>query len=270
MLERPRYEVLPLPGVEQQVAELVPAHATVTVTASPRRGMAATMALAEQLAGQGRTVVPHLSARLVTDEVHLKEILDEVVRLGIQEVFVVGGDPDQPVGAFTGALDLLVGMERLGHDLTVGIAGYPETHPRISDDVMVQAMWDKRRYASYLVSQVCFDPATVVRWVQRLRRRGVDLPVYVGMPGPATTRQLLRVSSRIGVGQSVRFLAHHRAGMLRLARPGTWRPDRLLDGLAPYLDDPRLGVRGLHVYTFNDIAATEQWRRETLARRRAG
>ncbi len=161
-------------------------------------------------------------------------------------------------------------MDQLGYDLEVGIAGYPETHPRISDDVTVQAMWDKRHYASYLVSQICFDPAVVVRWVERIRRRGVELPVHVGVPGPAATRQLLRVSRRVGVGESMRFLAHHGAGMLRLAGPGAWHPDRLLAGLAPHLQDPQMRLRGLHLYTFNDVATTEQWRRATLARLRAG
>ncbi len=266
VLERPRYEVLPLPGVEEEVAEHVPPQATVTVTASARQGMAATMALAERLVEGGHTVVPHLSARSVSDETELKEILDEIVRLGIREVFVVGGDADRPVGTFAGSLDLLAAMDRLGYQLDVGIAGYPETHPRISDDVTVQAMWDKRQYATYLVSQICFDPTVVVGWVERIRRRGVELPVYAGVPGPAATRQLLRVSRRVGVGQSMRFLAHHRAGMLRLARPGAWQPDRLVAGLAPHLADPHLRLRGLHLYTFNDVAATERWRQATLAR----
>lgn len=269
VLERPRYEVLPLPGIEEQVAEHVPTHATVTVTASPRRGMEATLAATERLAAGGFTVVPHLAARSVTDEVQLKEVLDELVRLEVREVFVVAGDADPPVGTFTGALELLLAMDRLGYDLAVGITGYPERHPSISDDVTVQAMWDKRRYASYVVSQICFDPAVVVGWVERLRRRGVELPVHVGVPGPSAMHRLLGVSRRVGVGESVRFLARHRTGILRLARPGAWRPDRLVAGLAPHLHDPHLGLRGLHLYTFNDVAATEQWRQSTLAQLRA-
>lgn len=185
VLERPRYEVLPLPGIEEQVAEHVPTQATVTVTASPRRGIDATLATTERLVAAGFTVVPHLAARSMTDEVHVKEVLDEVVRLGVSEVFVIAGDADPPAGSFTGSLDLLMAMERLGYALRVGVAGYPETHPKIADDVTVQAMWDKRRHASYVVSQICFDPAVVVDWVERIRRRGVELPVYVGVPGPA-------------------------------------------------------------------------------------
>lgn len=270
VLERPRYEVLPLPGVEDEVAAHAPAHATVTITASPRRGMDATLDLAGRLSARRLTVVPHLSARLVSDEAHLKEILDEVVALGIGEVFVIGGDVDPPAGTFTGTLDLLVAMDQLGYDLVVGVAGYPESHPRISDDVTVQAMWDKRRFASYVVSQMCFDPGVITRWAQRVRRRGVDLPIYVGVPGPASVRQLLRVSRRIGVGESARVLAHHGAGLLRLAQPGTWRPDVLLEALAPSFAGPHRCLHGLHVYTFNDVEAAERWRQQTRTRMRSG
>jgi methylenetetrahydrofolate reductase (NADPH) len=266
-LDRPRYEVLPLPGVEEELARHAP-HATVTVTASPRRGITATLETATRLSARGFRVVPHLSARLVADEAHLKEILDELVRTGIGEVFVVAGDVDPPAGTFHESMDLLVAMDRLGYEMAVGIAGYPESHPRISDDVTVQAMWDKRRYASYIVSQVCFDAAVVLRWVRRVRRRGIRLPVLVGVPGPVSTRQLLRVSRRIGVGASARFLSHHGAGMLRLARPGPWRPESLLEPLSPHLAEPGLGIEGLHLYTFNDVAATERWRQATTDRLR--
>jgi methylenetetrahydrofolate reductase (NADPH) len=269
VLDHPRYEVLPLPGIEEQVAAHVPTQATVTVTASPRRGVEATLGVTERLLAGGFTVVPHLAARSLIDEVHLKEILDEVVRLGVRELFVVAGDADPPVGTFAGSLELLVAMDRLGYALDVGIAGYPEKHPKIADDIVVQAMWDKRRHASYVVSQICFDPTVVVGWAERIRRRGVELPVYAGVPGPAATHKLLGVSRRVGVGESVRFLARHRGGMLQLARPGAWLPDRLVAGLSPHLADPHLRLQGLHLYTFNDVAATEQWRRNTLAQLRA-
>jgi methylenetetrahydrofolate reductase (NADPH) len=264
VLDRPRYEVLPLPGVEDEVVRHN-ADATVAVTASPRRGLEATLLVTRRLAERGVTVVPHLSARLVRDEAHLKEILDELTEVGVGEVFVIGGDVDAAVGPFDQALDLLQAMDRLGYDLTVGVAGYPEAHPTISDDVTVQALWDKRHYADYVVSQVCFDAAVVVRWVRRLRARGVALPVLVGVPGPVSTRQLLRVSHRIGVGTSLRFLSHQGRGMLRVVQPGRWRPDPLLERLAPYLTEQD-GIRGIHLYTFNDLAAAEQWRRAAVRR----
>lgn len=271
VLERPRYEIFPLDGIDDEVAEHVPAQATVTITASPRRGMAPTLDLAERLSRRGFDVVPHLSARLIADEVELKEMLDRLAALDVREAFVVGGDPERPAGVYTQSYDLLAAMDRLGHRLAhVGIAGYPESHPAIPDDVTVQAMWDKRHYATYIVSQICFDPQAIAGWTRRVRRRGVTLPIHAGVPGPIATEKLLRMSRRVGVGESMRFLTKHGTGLLRLARPGRYTPDPLLERLAPHLARAEDRIHGLHIYTFNDVAAAEAWRQARLRRLRAG
>lgn len=264
-LSRPRYEVLPVPGIVDRVADHLTTPATLTVTASPRHGMAATLDVAASLADLGHAVVPHIAARQLVDEVELKEVVDQVSRSGIDEIFVVAGDTDPPAGLFSGAVDLLESLSRIAPDLRVGVTGYPESHPRIPDDVAVQAMWDKRHHASYVVSQICFDAKTVVDWTRRLRARGIVQPVLVGMPGPITTGRLLQVGRRIGVGESLRFLTGHRE-LARLARPGPWDPLPLLHQIAGRLDEDGegLGVAGLHLYTFNAVAETEQWRRTQL------
>lgn len=260
-LREARYEVFPLAGIDREVAKWLPAGAKIAVTASPRRGLAETLDLAERLTVLGYSVVPHLSARLVTDEVHLKEILDRLDELAIREVFVIAGDANRAVGAFPDAQQLLHAMADLEHGLLeVGIAGYPESHPKISDDVLIQAMWDKRHYATYIVSQLCFDPVVITRWIDRVRARGVTLPIYIGVPGPASVAKLLRVSRRIGVGDSTRFLAHHGLGVLRIGWPGHYSPDRLIARLSSYAEQPGADVRGLHVYTFNDLDGIERWR----------
>jgi methylenetetrahydrofolate reductase (NADPH) len=266
-LRRPRYEVLPLDGVAELVSEHVPRDVTVTVTASPAKGLTRTLEVAERLAAGGHRVVPHLAARQVTGEPHLKEILERLAGCGIGEAFVVAGDAGEPAGPFAGALDLLAAMTEAGHRLDqVGIAGYPERHPFIHDDVTIQAMWDKRRYATYIVSQLCFHPRVVAAWVQRVRRRGVDLPIHVGVPGPVDAARLLRTSTRIGIGDSARFARRHRGWLPHLLRAGGYRPGRLVDGLAASLCDPVGGVAGLHVYTFNEVARTERWRQQALGR----
>jgi methylenetetrahydrofolate reductase (NADPH) len=259
--------VLPLEDVPELVAEHVPSDVTVTVTASPARGLDRTVAVAERLAMGGHRVVPHLSARLVADEAHLKEILERLRGGGIGDAFVIAGDVKEPAGPFGGALDLLAAMAELGHRLEeVGIAGYPERHPFIDDDVTIQAMWDKRHFATYIVSQLCFHPRVVATWVRRVRRRGVDLPIHVGVPGPVDAARLLRISTRIGIGESARFARRHTGWLPYLLRGGGYRPGRLVDGLGASLADPASRVAGLHVYTFNEVARTERWRQETLAR----
>jgi len=140
-LQRPRYEVVPLDGIVDRVARHVPRDTKLTVTASPRKGIGRTLEGAGRLAELGYQVVPHVSARLVADETQLKDILQRLGEVGIREVFVIAGDVDQPQGAFASALDLLAAMEGAGHRLDdIGIAGYPERHPVIHDDVTIQAM----------------------------------------------------------------------------------------------------------------------------------
>jgi methylenetetrahydrofolate reductase (NADPH) len=264
-LRAPRYEVLPLPGVEQRVVDVVPKDVTVTVTASPRRGLESTLDLSERLARRGYRAVPHLSARLVSDRAHLEGILERLRAAGITEVFAIAGDADKPAGDFSGALEMLEAMAEIGHELDdIGITGYPESHPFLHDDVTIQSMWDKRHFATYIVSNVCFDPRAISQWVVRVRRRGVELPIHVGLPGVADPMKLLRVSQKIGIGESARFLRGHRSWLLRLVVPGAYRPTRLLEKLEPELAEPDQNVVGIHVYTFNELARTERWRRRML------
>src|SRR5208282_5858931 len=88
LLHRARYEVLPTKSAEQAVLESVPREVTVTVTASPTRGLEPTLELTEHLAGHGYHVVPHLSARLVRDRSHLAEIVSRLTATGTDDVFV--------------------------------------------------------------------------------------------------------------------------------------------------------------------------------------
>jgi methylenetetrahydrofolate reductase (NADPH) len=166
LLERPRFEVIPGRGTEQAVLDWLPlrppAGHTVTVTASPVRGLEPTLDLAVRLAGHGYRVVPHLAARSVADDAHLADIVARLLESGIDDVFVPGGDATHPAGRFDSALPLLEQLTEMGRPFSqVGITGYPESHPKIHDDITIQAMWDKRRYATYIVSNVCFDPAAL-------------------------------------------------------------------------------------------------------------
>jgi len=149
--------------VEEQVAYL-PAGSKVTVTCSPTRGIEHTLGVAEKLAMRGMTIVPHIAARLVRDEAHLRDLLQHLSALRFREVFVIGGDAKEPVGRFSGALQLLRAMAEIGHDIeTIGVPAYPERHPLMDDDTVRQALRDKQAYAGYMVTQICFDPLGVER-----------------------------------------------------------------------------------------------------------
>ncbi len=265
-MHKARYEVLPTQSAEDAVLESVPRDVVVTITASPSRGLEPTLALAERLAAEGYHVVPHLSARLVRDSAHLGEVVARMTAIGVDDVFVPAGDADPPAGEFSSALDVLEHLVERGSPFKhVGITGYPETHPKIEDDITVQSMWDKRRHATYIVSNLCFDPGVLRQWIVRIRRRGVKLPLLVGLAGPVERTKLVQMATKIGVADSARFVAGHSSAFVRLSTPGAYQPERLLDRVGSTLAAPESLVDGLHVFTFNQVRQAEQWRQELLA-----
>jgi methylenetetrahydrofolate reductase (NADPH) len=266
LLRLARYEVMPTKSAEQAVVESAPHEVTVTVTASPTKGLEPTLELTERLVGAGYHVVPHLSARLVRDRAHLADIVARLAAIGTDDVFVPAGDADPPAGQFSSALDLLEQLTELGSPFArVGITGYPQSHPKIEDDVTVQAMWDKRRHATYIVSNLCFDPATLRQWIVRIRRRGVTLPLLIGLAGPVDRTKLMQMATKVGVADSARYLAGHSSALVRLATPGAYQPERLIDRLGGTLAAPESIVAGLHIFTFNQVRQTEEWRQRLLA-----
>jgi methylenetetrahydrofolate reductase (NADPH) len=261
LLDHPRYEIFPAGKIEQAAAEWLPAGATVTVTASPAKGLDATVDLAERLAARGFRAVPHLSARLVSSQAHLDRLVGRLLACGVEDVFVPAGDAEPPEGPFDSALSLLERLSSIGSPFPrVGITGYPESHPLIGDDVTIQAMWDKRRYATYIVSNLCFDSAVLSGWIRRVRTRGVTLALYAGLAGPLDRAQLLRMAARAGISDAARYLAGHSELMLRFGAPGGYSPDRLLERAGATLAAPEARVAGLHLFTFNQLRQTEQWR----------
>jgi methylenetetrahydrofolate reductase (NADPH) len=265
-LTHPRYEVIPLEGIADAVAAHVPAEIKVTVTASPTKGLGATLALAETLTRAGFRVVPHLSARLVRDRAHLDEILDRLEAAAIREIFVIAGDAHTPAGDYASAAALLEAMgDRRARFEAIGISGYPESHHLISDEATIAAMFTKEPFATHIISQLCFDASVVAGWIAAVRARGTFLPIWIGVPGSVDRQHLIRISLKVGLGESVRFLNAHRGG-LRLALHRRYSPTRLLDALAGVIADPEARVGGLHIYTFNEVEETERWRRQLLDR----
>ncbi len=253
-LMRPRYEVYAASGTAAAVARHVPTSIKVTVTSSEARGLDATLDLTTELAGVGYEVVPHLAARLVLDRSHLARIVRRLDDADVREVFVIAGDASEPHGDYPDALSLLLAMRELGHGLThIGFVGYPEPHPFLTDDVLARALRDKAVHATYIVTQICFEPQPIDEWVARLREDGIALPVHIGVPGVVDHDRLRRIVHRLGLRDSTP----------PAPESGSYTPDVLVEGLRS-LDDPGAGIGGLHVYTFNELAETEAWRRARL------
>jgi methylenetetrahydrofolate reductase (NADPH) len=264
LLAHPRYEVLPTPATEELVVSCVPRDVTVTITSSPSKGLEATLALAERLSAQGYRVVPHVAARQVVDRSQLADVAARMTAVGVDDLFVPAGD-GAPAGSFDSAYALLAGLEEMGRPFAhLGITGYPESHRSISDDVTIQSMWDKRHFATYIVSNLCFNPRVAKAWIRRVRARGVTLPLYFGLAGPVEQAKLVKIATKIGVGESARFASGHGKGILRLGTPGAYNPTRLLERMSAELNNPASLVEGLHLFTFNQVEETEAWRQSLL------
>jgi methylenetetrahydrofolate reductase (NADPH) len=260
-------EVIPVKNAEEKVLK-APAHTTLTVTCSPTSGIARTLELSAFAARRGHRVVPHLAARQVTGVAELRSIVRELRELGITDAFVIGGDADEPAGDFTGAADLLEALAGLDHGLRhIGVGCYPEGHPRIGDEALADALRRKQPHADYMVSQLCFDSGAIAGWLREMRSAGVTLPLRVGLAGPLSTRRLVELSVRIGVGQSLRFLTKQHGLVGNLVRAGVYKPEDLLQGLGDDLTAADLDIAGVHLFSFNQVQAAVDWQRQLTGER---
>jgi methylenetetrahydrofolate reductase (NADPH) len=266
LLTNVSYEVVPLRTTEDAVLAHVPTSIPLTVTVTEARGIEATLRLTERLVRQGYRVAPHLAARQFVDRSQATDVLSRVREAGVRSVFVVGGDSPQPMGPFPDAYSLLRHMQEVSDPFAeIGIAGYPEGHATLSQDDTDQALKQKAPLASYVITQICFDAAATGSWADRIAGLGVRLPVRVGLPGPVNRQKLVRIAAGIGLGQSARFLQKQQSLLWRLLLPGGYHPTRLAKQLATAATRTTNNIWSLHIFTFNELARTETWRRELLS-----
>lgn len=252
-------EVIPLRGADDK-ATSIPAGTTITITCSPKFGLERTVEHVARARSTGHRVVPHLAGRMVEDEAELQRFLFQIDELGVDDLFVIGGDGEKPVGKFDAALDVIESIQHLDHGLArIGIGCYPEGHPNIPDTALLDTLKRKQQYADYMVSQLCFDASTFIEWLKRVRAEGITMPIRIGVASPLQTRKLVELSMKIGVGSSVNFLTkqHGFIGNLLLGR--SYAPDRLIRTIVEDDAFEDLNIEGLHMFSFNQIDATTEW-----------
>ena len=270
MMEQAYLEVIPTRTIVDRLIHF-PRHSYLSITCSPVHGVGPTLDMVDELRDLPKErqlkLVPHIAARVVRDKGHLREILARLDEARVESVFVPGGDAPEPAGDYDCALDLLRDIADIGHDFEdVGIAAHPEGHPLVDDAELLQLLKEKQAYSTYLVTQMCFDPDVMIRWLRNIRRAGVTLPAWLGLPGVAEIPKLIALSLRIGVGQSVKVLKKQKGLIRKMISAKPYQPDDLLEGLYPHLDDQELDIPGLHLFSFNNVERTERWRVETLGK----
>lgn len=244
--------------------QAVPSRAAVYLTCVPGRTMAGMIEPAKRLLAAGFEPVPHLAVRNVASVAMLDDVLTRLAALGVRRALVIGGDRERPAGPFSGAIDVIESGLLQRHGIReIGIAGYPQGHPRISLPVLERALAAKAEaavqtgLAVHIVTQLGFDAAAVLDWIVRLRDRGIEHPVRIGMAGPTDLSTLMRYAHRCGVRASVQGLSRH-AGLLKHL-VGTSTPDGIIRPLAEAAAAGRLGHVVPHFYSFGGLAGTGRW-----------
>ncbi len=272
LLSEAQWELIPLKNLTEQLPHL-PANAPVSVTASASKTLEDTLDLTAQLCTLGHRPVPHIAARMVRSRGHLEEMLGRLADLGLNEIFLVGGDVMSPAGPFDSAVALLETLVDVDHSLThIGVTAYPEGHALIADDVLHDALHTKQAILrsagieGHASTQMCFHGRSITDWLAAERQSGLMLPVHLGIPGAVEPARLVRIGTRLGIGASLRYLRKNRGAVARLLRPGGYDPSALLNKLAAEAD--RLNIAGLHVFTFNAIESTMAWRDAAISQLR--
>ncbi len=268
LIENLTIELVPMKNLETARTHL-PAGATLSVTCSPAKGIEETQRLTEEFQAEGFDPIPHISARMVRDQAHTREIAGWLRANGLKKMFLVGGDADPPGGYFDAPtfladfLDTDHGLDRLG------VTAYPDHHAVISDEKLHAALHAKQALLAeaglpgWCSTQMCFDAAVIETWLRNERAQGLTLPVHLGVAGVIDKAKLMTTGLRIGLGTSLGYLKKNRAAITSMMTSTDYDPNDLL---VPMSDaNLELNVEAVHLYTFNQVERTEAWRTATLA-----
>ena len=236
----------------------------VYVSALPTRPVQDAIEAVASLRAAGFEPVPHLAVRNFATARELDDFLARVGEAGVRRVLVIAGDRDQPSGDFRSSIEVIDGGALQRHGIVeIGIAGYPDGHPRISEQDLERSLAEKIHVAEttgmavHIVTQFCFDAQAILKWIGRLRDFGVEYPVRVGLPGPTNLATLLRYARRCGVRASAQGLARQ-AGLVRqLFAMST--PDVLVRAIAEARAHKHLGEIAPHFFSFGGLAQAARW-----------
>ena len=252
-----------------EVAALLPADSCVYIPSLPGLPLARTLEAVAAIRAAGLDPVPHVSARRIRDRDEFAEFLKKAVaEQRVHRVLLLGGDEPKSKGPYLDSLQLLEsGLLRDSGIREIGVAGYPEGHPRISN--LAESFEKKRRMAKeqglglYVVTQFSFAPSRVVEYCANLARTAPEVSIYVGVAGPTDPLALARYAQLCGVSVSLRALRTLGTGIARLVT--NIEPREQLVAIARYSRSREpSNVVGVHVYSFGGAVKTAAWMRELI------
>ena len=227
-----------------------------------------TVAPASKLRRAGLIPVPHVGARHLENAEQLERFAARLAHdSGVDRVLIIAGDRAKPAGPYDSSLAVMrTGILQAAGIRRMAVAGFPEGHPNISEAVLDDALAAKLRFAQNagvqlsVVTQFCFKAHPILEWLRRIRNRGIDIPVRVGLAGPAGLITLVRYAVRCGIGNSMHVLTEHPSFAKLLTEKG---PEPIIRELAFSLcgenEDILLNIAGLHFYVFGSFSKTLDW-----------
>jgi methylenetetrahydrofolate reductase (NADPH) len=254
-------------------ARLLPYGTSVYVPSPAKKRLASTLEVLKSLHEAGLEAVPHVAARKLESRLELKDYLDRAVNeFGVHRVLVIGGDVAQAAGPYADGLSLLRDDVLVDAGIKeIGIAGYPEGHPRIPPAVIDQDLKAKLRLARdrnlgiEVVTQFSFAPTRISEYCAVLSREAPNVPVYVGIAGPTSTANLVRYASYCGVSSSLRALTD--MGLKAAKRLAHTDPDKQIVALARHCGLRRTcNVIGVHTFSFGGFKESAEWMRRKCRR----
>ncbi len=248
-----------------EARDVLPPGTRINVTFLGNEDLPMRLAASSAVKAAGHVPVPHISARRLSSAAELEKFLGALSDAGaVENVFVVAGDPAEPMGPYADSLAVIASGLPAAHGARhISISGYPEGHPDIDEPTLWSALEQKlaavqdQGLEASIITQFGFDTAPVLAWCEELRARGITVPVRIGVPGPAGIKRLLGYARRFGVGTSASIAQKYGFSLTNLL--GTAGPDRFLRDLAAEHDPGRHGVVQLHFYTFGGLRPTAEW-----------
>jgi methylenetetrahydrofolate reductase (NADPH) len=228
---------------------------------------------AARLARDGFPVMPHFPARIIADKATLADWINRYQgEAGVKQGLILAGNPAKQAGTFGSSMELLdTGL--FGDFERIHVAGHPEGNrdidPDGSDKNVMDALRWKQAFAERtdakmsLATQFCFEPAPVIEWANRLQAEGINLPIHIGIAGPAKLQTLIKFAIACGVGPSLKVLQKRALDVTKLVLP--YEPDEMVAGLAAHKDtNPGFGITQVHIFPLGGIAASANWARDRM------
>jgi methylenetetrahydrofolate reductase (NADPH) len=247
-------------------SEILPPGMPVYVPKMPRETLSDKLVQIGLLRKYGLNPIPHIVARQLSSEDELNTFLTEAMRTGsVHRILVIGGDDKEPLGPFQDSAAVLASgvLTSLGIS-TVDVAGYPDGHPTISQDILLAdikqkvVLAEKQGFGLNIVTQFSFRPENIVAYCADLESKVPEVPVYAGLVGPTSPAKLLRFAKICGVGTSMR--AANKLGMNALKLASHASPDKQFEMLAQHKEANETGnLAGIHLFSFGGFVDSSQW-----------